>query len=257
MLPITKMDVQTTKKIRFVLMDIDDTITTNGKLPALAYSALWQLHEAGLVVIPITGRPAGWCDLIVRQWPVDGIVGENGALVFWEESGRVKRIYHNQAVPNSHETLQRITTKVLSEIPESRIAGDQFARMFDVAFDFAEEEPRLPLSVVQHIKNICEEMGAIAKISSIHVNTWMGQYDKLSMTNQFLQERFGYNDPKEVLFFGDSPNDEPMFTHFPVTVGVANIVNYAKLMNYLPTYVTSQEGGEGFSEGVNVFLGLR
>ncbi len=257
---IRELDAKTAQNIRYVLMDIDDTITTAGKLPAIAYSALWQLHDAGLKVIPITGRPAGWCDLIARQWPVDGVVGENGALVFWEEAGRVKRIYHDQAINNTHDTLQRITTRVLSEIPESRIAGDQFSRMFDVAIDFAEEEPYLPLSVAQEIKDICEEMGAIAKISSIHVNTWMGQYDKLSMASHFLHNRFGYNDTsdiQQVLFFGDSPNDEPMFTHFPSSVGVANVIKYAEFMDVLPTFVTTHEGGEGFAEGVEALLNWR
>ncbi|PKL10677.1 MAG: HAD family phosphatase, partial [Spirochaetae bacterium HGW-Spirochaetae-8] len=220
-------------RIRYVLMDIDDTITTEGKLPADSYASLWRLHEAGIRVVPITGRPAGWCDLIARQWPVDGVVGENGALVFWEEDGHLKRIYHEQAVPNDHAVLKRIEQRVLAEVEGTRVAGDQFGRMFDLAIDFAEEEPRLPLSDAQRIKEICEQEGAVAKISSIHVNTWMGTYDKLSMASRFLALRFGYDDAKqvaEVIFFGDSPNDEPMFTHFPTSVGVANIADYAHLM---------------------------
>ncbi len=247
-------------RIRYVLMDIDDTITTEGKLPADSYAALWRLHEAGIRVVPITGRPAGWCDLIARQWPVDGVVGENGALVFWEEDGHLKRIYHEQAVPNDHAVLKRIEQRVLAEVEGTRVAGDQFGRMFDLAIDFAEEEPRLPLSDAQRIKEICEQEGAVAKISSIHVNTWMGTYDKLSMASRFLALRFGYDDAKqvaEVIFFGDSPNDEPMFTHFPTSVGVANIADYAHLMRVLPAFTTSLKGGVGFAEGVTVLLKRR
>lgn len=246
--------------IKYLLLDIDDTITTGGKLPASAYRALWNAHDAGLKVIPITGRPAGWCDLIVRQWPVEAVVGENGALVFWEEQGVVKRYYHPNAVKNDHPILERITKRVLQEIDQSRIAADQFARMFDLAFDFAEEEPTLPLSSAEAIAKICRSEGAIAKISSIHVNSWLGHYDKLSMTLHFLSEHFGYNDQgmrNEVLFFGDSPNDEPMFTHFPLTVGVANIVKYQHLMEHLPAYVTQEEGGEGFASGIEILLSRR
>jgi len=248
------------RRIRYVLMDIDDTITTEGKLPADSYAALWRLHEAGLHVVPITGRPAGWCDLIARQWPVDGVVGENGALVFWEEHGHLKRIYHEQAVPNDHAVLKHIEQRVLAEVEGTRVAGDQFGRMFDLAIDFAEEEPRLPLSDAQRIKRICEQEGAVAKISSIHVNTWMGTYDKLSMASRFLALRFGYDDAKqasEVLFFGDSPNDEPMFTHFPTSVGVANIADYTHLMQVLPAFTTTSKGGAGFAEGVAVVLEKR
>ena len=70
------------RKIRFVLTDIDDTLTENGRLPAKSYQALESLQQSGLKVIPITGRPAGWCDHIARMWPVDGVVGENGAFYF-------------------------------------------------------------------------------------------------------------------------------------------------------------------------------
>ena len=74
------------RKIRFVLTDIDDTLTENGRLPAASYLAMEKLQQAGLKVIPITGRPAGWCDHISRMWPVDGIVGENGAFYFVYET---------------------------------------------------------------------------------------------------------------------------------------------------------------------------
>ena len=52
--------------IRFVLTDIDDTLTTDGRLTAAAYGALERFAARGYRVIPVTGRPAGWCDLIAR-----------------------------------------------------------------------------------------------------------------------------------------------------------------------------------------------
>src|SRR5258708_39741422 len=70
------------RAIRVVLFDIDDTLTTRGRLTDSAYAALARLHEAGFTTIPITGRPAGWCDHIARMWPVAGVVGENGAFYF-------------------------------------------------------------------------------------------------------------------------------------------------------------------------------
>ncbi len=258
MRPITELSAQEARNIRYVLMDIDDTITTDGKLPSCAYTALWQAYDAGLIVVPITGRPAGWCDLIVRQWPVHGVVGENGALVFWEKDGHLYRLFDEEAVSNTHHTLLKIKDRVLREVPQARIAGDQFARMFDIAIDFAEEEPRLPLESAKKIQEICEEMGAIAKISSIHVNTWMGTYDKLSMATRFLTEQYGYEDTRDqVLFFGDSPNDEPMFSHFPLSVGVASVLEYAHYMKHLPTFITAQKGGEGFVEGIDKLLSCR
>lgn len=254
-----KITPQVAQEIAYLLFDIDDTLTSEGKLTATAYNALWEAHDAGLIPIPITGRPAGWCDMIARQWPVAGVVGENGALAFWEEGRVLKQLFHPQATANDNPILKRVEAKVLKEISHSRLAKDQFSRMFDIAFDFAEEEPHLSLEVANQIKEICEAEGAIAKISSIHVNTWLGNYSKLEMTKLFLTHRFGYDDEAErskVLFFGDSPNDEPMFAHF-TSVGVANLTNYRDYIEVWPKYFTSLEGGDGFAEGVRRLLTLR
>jgi len=262
MRPIQEMTVAQARAIRFVLMDIDDTLTTEGKLTAESYAALWELKGAGLVVVPITGRPAGWCDLIAREWPVDGVVGENGAFVFWEEpEGRhLRSITHPNAVRNDAPALGRALARAQAEVPGCRPARDQFARLYDIAIDFAEEEPVLPLSDALKIKAICEEEGAKAKVSSIHVNAWMGDYDKLSMATRYLSQRFGYDDDRDratVLFAGDSPNDEPMFAHFPMACGVANVGRYKNLMKTLPAFVTSKDCGAGFAEIADTLLALR
>jgi len=228
----------------------------------VAYTALWQLKAAGLKVIPVTGRPAGWCDCIVREWPVDGIIGENGALAFWEEPCEadparlpvLKSVYHPNAVRNDHPVLQRIRERAFAAVPGLRDAKDQFARLFDIALDFAEEEPVLPLSAAEKVRDIALAEGAVAKISSIHVNVWMGDYDKLSMAERFLQDRFGWQgDLTEVVFVGDSPNDEPMFARFPLSCAVANIRRYEGLITAMPAFIAAQEGGEGFAEIANVF----
>lgn len=237
--------------IRFILMDIDDTLTTDGRLLAESYAALWQLKRAGFVVVPITGRPAGWCDLIAREWPVDGVVGENGAFAFWEGEGhKLKTLTHPTAIPNTASLLKDICDSALKQFPGLRIARDQFSRLYDIAFDFAEEEPHLPLTTAIEVKKLCEKHGAQAKVSSIHVNAWLGEYDKLSMAIRFLGERFGYDDETmqgKVVFVGDSPNDEPMFAHFPNACGVANVIRYEKIMKTLPAFVAEQEGGLGFA----------
>jgi HAD superfamily hydrolase (TIGR01484 family) len=244
-------------------MDIDDTLTRRGKLLASAYSALWKLHEAGFRLLPITGRPAGWCDCIIREWPVDGIVGENGAFAFFEEEAldnnidslpTLKAMYHLNAVKNDHPTLKCIREQALAEVPGLRDAKDQFARQFDIAMDFAEEDPILPISDAERVREIALAQGAMAKISSIHVNIWMGSYDKLSMSEQFLTERFGWNgDVTEVFFVGDSPNDEPMFARFPACA-VANIHRFQHLITTLPAFIATQEGGDGFAEVADVLL---
>ncbi|QQO09911.1 HAD-IIB family hydrolase [Breznakiella homolactica] len=262
---IQEMTKAEAEGIRFVLMDIDDTLTREGKLLASAYQALWNLREAGLRVIPVTGRPAGWCDLIAREWPVDGVIGENGALAFWEEpqEGRLPRLrqeFFPGAVRNDHPVLEEIREAALKAVPGLRVAKDQFARMFDLALDFAEEDPVLTLDDAEKVREIAEARGAMAKVSSIHVNVWMGSYDKLSMAESFLKKRFGWQpetDSAQVIFCGDSPNDEPMFRRFPLAAGVANVKRYEKLITHLPAFVSSKECGHGFAEIAGVILEKR
>jgi HAD superfamily hydrolase (TIGR01484 family) len=264
---IAEMTPAEARGVRYVLMDIDDTITREGKLLAASYTALWQLHEAGLMVVPVTGRPAGWCDLIAREWPVDGVVGENGALAFWEVRDdstaglpRLLTDFHPNAVRNDHPTLARIKARALAEVPGLRVAKDQFARMFDLALDFAEEEPRLGLDAAEKVRSIALGEGAEAKVSSIHVNIWMGMYDKLTMTERFLAKRFGWvpgKDDAQVVFVGDSPNDEPMFARFPLSCAVANVQRYREHIKHLPAFVATKECGEGFAEIANTLLKKR
>ena len=167
-------------------------MTSDGKLSSSSYAALWRLHEAGIGVIPVTGRPAGWCDAIARQWPVIGVIGENGAFAFWESNGTVKRIYHPEASEITAKKLDAVRDAVLRRVPESRVAGDQFARLFDLAIDFAEESPRLSLNTAKEIQQIFLEHGATAKVSSIHVNGWFGSWNKRSMVQTFGREQLGF-----------------------------------------------------------------
>ena len=262
---ISVMNSGEVNELEYILMDIDDTLTLDGKLQASSYTALWKLKKAGLKLIPVTGRPAGWCDLIARQWPVEAVIGENGALVFWEESKAsalpfLRTEFHPAAIKNDHPLLLKIKERCFNTIPDLRLAKDQFARLFDIAIDFAEEDPVLPLSTAEKIKKIAEEEGAIAKISSIHVNIWIGHYTKLNMAETFLTKHFGWQKgvgDKQVIFVGDSPNDEPMFERFPLACGVANVKRYANLIKKFPAYIASKECGEGFAEIAEHILRLR
>ena len=244
--------------IRFVCTDIDDTLTKNGKLSGEAYQSLWRLFSSGIHVIPVTGRPAGWCDLIVRQWPVEGIVGENGAFAFFLENGRLRQMYHpSVAFGDVKKKLEIVRQSVLSEIPGTRVAKDQFSRMFDLAIDFREEPPDLGYETAVKIAELCERHGARAMISSIHVNAWYGDYNKVKMLSHYLKARWSIDDQEQktqVFYCGDSPNDEPMFRRFPLSCGVANIRETEHLITHTPAFICSEPFGEGFSEFAAVLL---
>jgi hypothetical protein len=243
------------------LTDIDDTLTFRGKLPAIAYYAMERLQEAGIKIIPITGRPAGWCDHIARMWPVDGLVGENGAFYFrYDPNNReMKRRYWRKEDERADDMIKlaALQQKILKEVPGCRISADQAYREADLAIDFCEDVEPLPPSEVKKIVSLFESAGAIAKISSIHVNGWFGNYDKLSMTGMLFKEVFQVDiatTKDQILFSGDSPNDTPMFSFFPHSVGVANILNFSDNLTSKPTWITKREGGYGFAEMTDVLL---
>lgn len=212
-------------------------------------------------MVPITGRPAGWCDHIARMWPVDGLVGENGAFYFRYDGGQrrmIRRYWKDEAQRQKDRTrLEQLKARVLAEVPGCRVSADQAYREADLAIDFCEDVPPLPRSAVERIVAIFEKAGARAKISSIHVNGWFGDYDKLSMTRVFFKEVFGTEADtlkKNGLFVGDSPNDCPMFDWFPHSVGVANILDFKDDLSTEPGWVTTAEGGYGFAEMVDLLL---
>jgi len=252
------------RAVRGVLADIDDTITTHGKLTPAAYEALARLRAAGMQVIPITGRPAGWCDHIARMWPVDAVVGENGACYMRYDADRrtlVKRFMaDDDARAAQRVRLALIGAAILAAVPGAALASDQHYRESDLAVDFCEDVPPLPRASVDRIVALMEAEGMTAKVSSIHVNGWFGHYDKLGMTRTLFTEIFATDldaERERYVFVGDSPNDAPMFAYFPNAVGVANIAPFLDRIATPPAYVTTREAGEGFVELADTLLAGR
>ena len=252
------------RRLRVVLTDIDGTITDGTRVPAAAYTALEALRASGLIVIPVTGRPAGWCDMIARSWPVDGVVGENGALWFRYDAKRrrMERHYWLNAAERAaaRRKLARLERKILDAVPGAALAADQPYREVDLAIDISEDVRPLGRAAVGRILALFEKAGARAKLSSIHVNGWFGDFDKLAMTRRLLAEGFGIDADKardKILFAGDSPNDAPMFAHFPLSVGVANIRDFAGRLEAEPGFVTRRPGAAGFVELGRALLAAR
>jgi HAD superfamily hydrolase (TIGR01484 family) len=261
MKPIDAFPRKARQRIRFVLTDIDDTLTVNGRLPAVVFAAMERLQGVGLHTIPITGRPAGWCDHIARMWPVTAVVGENGAFYFHYDTNRHRMIRRyrrsNRQRREDRQKLIRLEAEILEKVPGAAVSADQIYREADLAIDYCEDVSPLPDSDVEHIVDLFESGGATAKVSSIHVNGWFGNYDKLSMIRQLFKEVFGEDLADicdSVIFIGDSANDAPLFGYFPNAVGVANVRSFVEKMDHLPTWITKAEGGLGFVELVDRLL---
>ena len=222
------------------------------------------MKASGLAVVPITGRPAGWCDHIARMWPVDGVVGENGAFYFWydQDQGRLRNRYMDseEVRREKRRRLDTVKDEILASVPGAALAADQSYRESDLAIDYAEDVPALEWNLVEKICDIFDRHGANCKVSSIHVNGWFGDYDKLKMTRIFAVERWGIEleEKKDrFLFCGDSPNDEPMFRYFPYAVGVRNVLLFSERMTVMPAFVADEDGGKGFAQIAGTILALR
>ncbi|HET7764336.1 MAG TPA: HAD-IIB family hydrolase [Burkholderiales bacterium] len=257
MRPLAELDPH---GVKAVLVDIDETLTTGGKLAASAYAALERLHSEGRIVVPVTGRPAGWCDHIARMWPVDAVVGENGAFYFFFSGGKLhKRFLEDGAVrAQKRARLDEIARRILGDVPGSALAADQPYRETDLAIDYCEDVPALPLVAAERIAALMEEAGLNAKISSIHVNGWFGGYDKLATSRLAFAERFALDldaSNRECVFVGDSENDAPMFGFFDKSVGVANVRRFERRLAAAPKYVTREAAGAGFVELAEHLLG--
>ena len=210
--------------------------------------------------MPVTGRPAGWCDHIARMWPVDAVVGENGAFYFFYSGNRLHKRFHDAADARREKRarLDAIAARILAAVPGCALASDQPYRETDLAIDYCEDVPPLPLEEAQRIGGLMREAGLTAKVSSIHVNGWFGEYDKLATTRRLFAERFGLDldtANREVVFAGDSPNDAPMFAFFQNSVGVANVRRFEEILSDPPKYVTRAASGAGFAELADHLLG--
>lgn len=253
--PIAELD--SPPPLRGILCDIDDTLTLHGRLVPAALTMLQRAQDAGLQVVPVTGRPGGWADQIARMWPVDGVIGENGGLWFWRDGKKLQRRFLQTAKErtDNRRRLDTLAQAILKGVPGCALASDQPYRDLDLAVDFCEDVPPLPDTAIDRIVAIFEEHGATCKVSSIHVNGWFGDFDKLRGFERFHQDRYGTPaDLSEWAFFGDSANDEPMFAAFPLSIGVANVARFLPRMEAHPAWITAAEGGDGFCEAMELIL---
>lgn len=262
--PLSKSSDETWREVRGVFADIDDTLTTAGRVTTAVFQALENLRAAGLLVIPITGRPAGWCDLIARQWPVDAVVGENGAFYYRydEQARKMRRVYADAEKIRAANKLklELIRDEILANVPGCAVSADQAFRVNDLAIDFCEDVEPLGEDDVKRIVDIFTRHGVTAKVSSIHVNGWFGDYDKLTMTRRLMDEQFGIDlvsCEADYTFVGDSPNDAPMFGFFSNAVGVANLQEFLPQCDAAPAWITQAEFGAGFVELAERILSLR
>lgn len=245
-----------------VLTDIDDTLTTEGAITADALGALQRLRDAGICVIAITGRPMGWSEPFARDWPIDAIVAENGAVaLFRDEHGALAIEYAQDETTRAVNArrLREVAARVLRDVPGSHLAQDSAGRVTDIAVDHSEFAQLSPEQIDQVVAVMRAE-GMNATVSSIHVNGWFGVHTKLSGARWIVQRLLARDLEAERghwVYVGDSTNDQLMFGHFALSVGVANLMAFAEQLGVWPAYLTEGARGAGFAEVAQRLLVVR
>ena len=241
--------------------DVDDTLTTDGRLLPETYLALCRLAEAGIRVIPVTGGCAGWCDQIIRTWPVTAVIGEGGAF-YAERTAPQTVSWHYWSDAASHKRDQQAILAAVTALEldfEPQLASDQAFRYVDVAVDYNQQQSLTPKQVAA-LHDALTAQGFNVRQSSIHLNVWLGDFDKSTMAERVGQEVLGLDLPtlqQRAVFVGDAPNDESMFRRFPLSIGVANIRKHLSAMTQRPAFIVNQRSGLGFVEMAESWLRQR
>ncbi len=235
-----------------VFTDIDDTLTRDGAIEPAALAALHSLHAAGVPVIAITGRPLGWSEPFARAWPVAAIVPENGAVALIRDGNELVTEYAQDAATRERNArrLREVASRVLAEVPAAALARDSAGRVTDIAIDHS-EFAHLDAAAIERVVAIMRAEGMTATVSSIHINGWFGSHDKLSGARWMLRRLFERTldaERERWVYVGDSTNDQAMFGFFPLSVGVANLREFAAQLSVWPAFITDGERGAGFAE---------
>jgi hypothetical protein len=246
--------------VQGVLTDIDDTLTRDGAIEPAALAALQQLADAGLPVIAITGRPAGWSEPFALRWPVAAIVAENGAVMLGRQGPQSEPVLRQDFVQDeatrqaNRVRLQACARDILAQVPGARLAQDSAGRLTDIAIDHS-EFTHLPAAGIDAVLQGMRHHGLTATVSSIHINGWLGEHNKWTGAAWAVSLALGRPfEPAQWLYVGDSTNDQLMFERMPLSVGVANIARFLPQMHSLPGFVTQAERGQGFAEVVQRLL---
>jgi HAD superfamily hydrolase (TIGR01484 family) len=250
--PLADLDAGEARRLRGLLFDLDDTVLSHGVLERAAYDALWSLHDAGLALVAVTGRPVAWGDVVARQWPVVGCICENGAVFVVRDGAGASR--HDEHAGSERrerrERLGALVERVRQRVPDARPTGDAAMRVSDVTWDVG-ERVRLPADRVAAVVALIVAAGARWSLSSVHLHATFDGADKASGAVRFCATELGEDEgavSARFAFVGDSGNDGPCFAAMHTTFGVANVRTSLGRLSVPPRYVARAAMGQGFAE---------
>ena len=259
MRPVAEL-VLRSARLRGLFSDIDDTLTHDGVVVPDAYTALVRARAMGLRVVLVTGRPAGWAEVLASLWPVDAAIAENGGIAYLKRGRRLERLYFSPVDPTEDAArLASLAETILREFPYAKRAEDSALRITDVAFDIGETQ-HLAAAEIAALTARCRELGARTIVSSVHAHACFHAADKAQMSARIAKVLWDETEAdvaQRYAFVGDSPNDQAAFAFFDASIGVANVTRYAPELDPPPRYVTRASHGAGFAEAIELIAAQR
>ena len=233
------------ENIRLIATDMDGTLTQGAKFDSRLLEILTKLSDAGIDVLITTGRSAGWVQAIATYLPVVGAIAENGGLLYWNHDPQPNLISLGN-IEQHRQQLSRVFQILRNKFPQIEESSDNRFRLTDWTFEVENLSP----TELEQIELVCQSEGYGFTYSTIQCHIKPTYQDKAHGLNKIISQHFPQLQPREFVTIGDSPNDESMFNQdeFPLSVGVANVIEYRDRLKYLPAYVTSKSEGEGFYE---------
>ena len=155
--------------------------------------------------------------------------------------------------------LRAAADRIVAEVPGATLSRDSVGRVTDIAVDHS-EFAHLDAAQIARVVALMRAEGMNATVSSIHVNGWFGTHSKLTGATWIVRRLLGRDllaERDDWLYVGDSTNDELMFASFPLSVGVANLLDFAGRLKQWPAFITTLDRGRGFVEVAESLLAAR
>jgi HAD superfamily hydrolase (TIGR01484 family) len=240
--------------VKLIASDVDGTLTQAGKFTAELPLALDRLAKHGIAVLLVTGRSAGWVSALRNYLPVAGAIAENGGLFFASADSLPMVLSAIADLPIHRQKLARTFVELCQSFPQLQESVDNAYRITDWTFDVAGLSDR----DLTKLNQLCHDRGWGFTYSTVQCHIKPMAQDKASGILQVINQHFAHLTASQVLTIGDSPNDEAMFDRqkFPLSVGVANLLEYCDRLIHKPTYITNQPEVAGFKELVDLLVSL-
>lgn len=244
---ISRLSPSDVAEVTLVATDVDGTLTREGKLDPGVLAAIRRLVDAGVAVVPVSGRPAGEVQGLVRYLP--GVwrgLAENGLLEIVPDHAP-----RWLGTPTDKDRLRRVGAALNAECTAGlRLTGDDYCRLGDVAYERdGRDEPEL-----LRLRAEAEARGVHLVWSNVHVHLAEAVPDKGSALLHLLAEM--EVPASRVATIGDAPNDAGLFKsgRFALTVGTADVLAQLAYFPEPPAVVTAGREADGFCELAELLL---